>query len=129
MPVIYMKTHRILSILILAVVGAWISLSLPAYAMVGDPGVNKARADLEKAWNPAGVPPGTADRAALLTEAMNLIQQAPRALGTGARTYNRHLRQAVSFIKSALSDLDQGDPDQKAAELIHSAVDEVRDVT
>jgi hypothetical protein len=124
-----MKFQRIHIYLWIAFIGASLSLLSPAHAMVGDPMVNEARTDLEKAWNPGDNPPGNADRATLLKAAMNLIKNAPRALGTGARTYNRHLRQAVSFIESALSELDKGDPDQKAADLIHSAVNEVRDIT
>jgi hypothetical protein len=124
-----MKSHRLLIVLGLAAFAVYLGFCLPAHAMVGDPMVNEARTDLEKAWNPAGNQPSNADRATLLKAAMNLIKRAPRALGTGARTYNRHLRQAVSFIESALSELDKGDPDQKAGDFIHSAVSEVRDIT
>jgi hypothetical protein len=38
-------------------------------------------------------------------------------------------KQAIDNIKAALFELGKGDPDQKAADYIRNALDEVRDVT
>jgi len=117
-----MKTRCLVSFFGIAVLGAFLSLSSPAHAS-DNPMLDDARADLEKAWNPGGDAPSDADRITLLKSALQLLKDAP--LGH----YHRHRIDAIGFIKSALYELDKGDPDHKAADFIHSAVTEIRDIT
>jgi hypothetical protein len=121
-----MKTHRMFNLLWLALIGAVLSLASLARASSDvPPELADARTDLEKAWNPAGDPPSPADRTKLLNAALDLLKKAP----SGSGTYWRHIQAARKFINSALYELQKGDPDQKATDLIHSAVSEVRDIT
>jgi len=113
-----MKCRHLLAILGLAVLSAF--MGMPAHA--DDPMVNEAQSDLEKAWNPAGDPPSNDDRTALLKSALGLLQKVPAI-------YHGHRVKAMGFIQDALLELQKGDSDQKATDLIHSAVDEVRDMS
>ena len=112
-----------LSFLWLAILGAFLGLSSPAHAVDGDPMLNDAREQLEKAWNPGGNAPSNADRIDLLNSALDLLKKAQSG------RYSRHRIDCMGFIKSALYELDKGDPDHKAGDYIHSAVGQIRDMT
>jgi hypothetical protein len=117
-----MKNRRLLNYLCLAAVGAL--LSLPSLARASDlPMLDDARDLLEKAWNPGGDTPSDADRIQLLNAALADLQKTPRG------HYHHHLEDALAFVKSALYQLQKGDPDHKAGDIIRSALDEVRDLT
>jgi hypothetical protein len=120
-----MKFPRIFGLLWILVLVLLLGFSSAVLADDSAPMLNDARADLEKAWNPGGDPPSVADRTKLLKDALALLKQAPRGPGL----YSRHLQAAKRFINSALYELDKGDVDKKATDLIHSAVEEVRDIT
>jgi len=118
-----MKTRCLSSFFGLAILGAFLSLSSLALADVDDPLLNDARANLEKAWNPGGDPPSDDDRVALLKSALADLKKVPPG------GYHGHRMKAIDFIQSALFELDKGDPDHKAGDYIHSAVEEIRNIT
>jgi hypothetical protein len=116
-----MKTYNVLNLVWLAILGAILIFSSPAYA-AGDPLIDKARDQLHQALNPGGDPPSNADRTALLKSALALLQKS-------APVYRGQRAKAIEDVKLALEALSKGDPDHKAKELIREALDYVRDIT
>jgi len=116
-----MKTHSVLNLIGLAIFGAILIFSTPAYA-AGDPLIDKARDQLHEALNPGGDPPSDADRTALLKSALALLQKS-------APVYHGQRAKAIEDIKLALEAISKGDPDHKVKGLIREALDYVRDIT
>ena len=110
-----------LNLVWLAIFGAILSLSSPAYAE-GDPLINQARDQLHEALNPGGEPPSKADQTALLKSALKELQ-------TSAAIYRGQRAKAIEDIKLALLEMAKGDPDNKVSEYIRDALDNVRDIT
>ena len=110
-----------LNLVWLAIFGAILSLSSPAYAE-GDPLINQARDQLHEALNPGGDPPSDADRTALLQSALTELQKSPAI-------YHGQRAKAIEDIKSALFEIGRGDPDHKVTDYIRDALDMVRDIT
>jgi hypothetical protein len=115
-----MKTTRLLALFWIALIGAALNLTSPVFADA--PKADDVREILEKAWNPSGDAPSNADRTDMLKQAMKLL----KSMTVG---YHGHRIKAMKFIDSALYELDKGDPDHKVTDLIHSAMNEVRDMT
>jgi hypothetical protein len=116
-----MKTHVILSLVWFAIFGAISSLSSPAIAGP-DPLILQAQDQLRQALNAGGPAPSNADKTALLKSALELLRQSPAV-------YHRQRQRAIQYVKSALAELGNGDPDNKANDYIYKALDELRAIT
>jgi hypothetical protein len=98
-------------------------LGSPAPLFGAEQDLNQAFDLVHQAWNPSGeaLDMSNDKRTDLLTQAMKILQASP----------NHHLKKhrvnAIAAIKSALEELKKGDPDNKAAEFIHTADSELRD--
>jgi hypothetical protein len=116
-----MINRSILNPFLLAVLGAFLGLGSLAHA--DNPLLNDAADDLHQALNPGGDVPSVADRTKLVQAALQSLQKVP--LGG----YHGHLKDAITFVQSALDALGKSDPDNKASEYIHEAWDEVREIS
>jgi hypothetical protein len=115
-----MKTNR--AVLLPSFFVLILLLSAPLRAVdIDNPIAFQARTKLEQVWNP-DQPLSNAAKTKLLQQALDLLHKSPRATH-GDR------RRAMEAIKSALYELERGDPDHKADDYIHTAVDQVRDMT
>jgi len=114
-----MKTSFVLHAFWVVTLSALLGFSAPLFGEDTDM-LNKAFNLVHAAWNPAGETPSNADRTDLLTKALKLAQDAPQHNVRGHRV------KAVLDIKAALSELQKGDPDNKAKEYIHDADSELR---
>jgi ankyrin repeat protein len=77
--------------------------------------LNKARDLVHQVDNPTGNPLTNAQRVDLLTQAIKTAQQAPNHNLKGHRVL------AIQAIKTAIAKIQQGDPDHKAADYLHTA--------
>jgi len=116
-----MINRSILSLFLLAVLGAFLGLGSLAHA--DNPLLNDAADDLHQALNPGGDVPSVADRTQLVQAALQALRKVP--IGG----YHGHLKNAITSIQAALDVLGKGDPDNKAGEYIREALDQVRDIS
>ncbi len=119
MKIIAIQTPIIRGSILPAVIGLAISFS-PLVADDNTDMLNKALDLVHQAWNPAGDPPSDAQRTDLLNQALKLAKAAP----------DHHLRnhrvQAILDIKAALTEIQAGDADHKAADYMQDADSELR---
>ncbi len=115
-----MKTSFISRVILAAIVGMGLFLAIPLFAQDDTDMLDKALDLVHQAWNPSGDAPSIGDRTDLLNQAMKLAQDAPQ------HHVRRHRVQAIWDIKAALTELDKGDPDNKAAGFIRDADSELR---
>jgi hypothetical protein len=116
-----MKTHAILSLTRFTVLGAILSLSSPAVA-APDPLILQAQDALRQAINAGGVPPSNDDKMADLKSARDLLLQSPAV-------YHGQRARAIQYVKSAIFELGNGDPDNKVNNYIYEALDELRSIS
>jgi hypothetical protein len=117
-----MKNTFILNTAGAAVLAVLLSFSAPAFGDSSDDGdmLSKAEDLVHQAWNPGGDPPSNAQRTDLLNQALQLTQAEPD------HHLKKHRAQAMMDIKSALDELKNGDPNNKAVEFIRDADSELR---
>jgi hypothetical protein len=115
-----MKTSLLLRSFWIAVIGAFLSLSAPAF---GDAMLNQALDLVHQALNPGGDPPSNADRTTWLTQALDLTRKSPVRRTAGHRV------KAINDIQAALDQLKQGDAGNEATEYIRDAYSELRIAT
>lgn len=111
-----MKTHRILNLLWLAVLGALWSFSSPAHA---DSMVSDARDLLVQALQSSDDDSSDSDPAKLLDSARGILQHLPPA------NYHGHRQNAIDFINSALFQIKKDDPYHKVHDYIHKALEQL----
>jgi hypothetical protein len=121
-PLFYIMktTSLIIPAFAMAAVFCAMTVFAPVFAEDADM-LNKAFDLVHQAWNPGGDPLSNEQRTDLLNQALKLTQDAPQHHVKGHRV------QAVLDIKAALDLLKDGDPDNKAVELIHDASDQLRE--
>jgi hypothetical protein len=79
---------------------------------------------IHKAWNPGGKTPSNAKRMQYLTQAMQFLQDDPyRGNGTG---YNRERIKAMRYVRSAMLEIQQGDPYKLVWDYLQDAEDACR---
>ena len=115
-----MKITFIRRTLLVAATSTALGFALPVFGDDNTDMLNQAEDLVHKAWNPGGDAPSNDQRTDLLNQAMKLAQDAPDHHLKGHRV------QAILDIKAALSELQKGDPDNKAKEYIHDADTELR---
>ena len=115
-----MKTSFLLNAFSIAILGAVLSFSAPLFGDDDTDMLNKAFDLVHQAWNPGGDPPSDDVRTDLLNQALKLAQNAPQHNVLGHRV------KAILEIKAALSLIQDGDPDHKAADHIRNAASELR---
>ena len=119
MKIIAIQTPFIRCSLLLAVISLALSFS-PIRADDNTDMLNKALDLVHQAWNPAGDPPSDAQRTDLLNQALKLAQAAPD------HHLKKHRVQAILDIKAALTEIQGGDADHKAADYMQDADSELR---
>jgi len=114
-----MKKSFALTFLWIAVLGALLTFSSPAFA-VSHVMMLQAQDLVHQAWNPGGKPPSNAKRLKLLNQALQLIADDPYV------GYNGHRKKAIRYIHSAIDEINLGDPDHKVNDYLQDAVDQCR---
>lgn len=95
--------------------------SLPALANDTADNLKQAAQLVHEAWNPAGDPLSDDKRTELLAKALDLAVNSPQ------RHVHGHRVKAIAFIRAALDDIKNGDPDKKVNGLLHDADSELRE--
>jgi hypothetical protein len=115
-----MKTHLLLASFWIAIIGAFLCSSAPAF---GDELLNQALDLVHQALNPGGDRPSNDDRTTWLTKALDLAQKSPVRNAAGHRV------KAMHDIQAALDAIKQNSPDNEVSGYIRDAYSELRTAT
>ena len=114
-----MKTSFVLGTVWVAMIGAFLYFSAPAFGDDGNTAavISQARDLVHQAWNPDGDPPSDDQRTALLNKALKLLQQLPPPPPEhhwvhfhGDIVVQDHVGKAIQDINSAISGIQNGTP-------------------
>jgi len=109
-----MKTSLIHRLLI-ALIGAALVFSPPGFGQDTTDMLGKALAVVRQVENPTGNPPTDAQRIDLLTQAIEMAQEAPNHRLKGHRVL------AIQAIRGAIAEIRNGDPNHQAINYLHTA--------
>jgi hypothetical protein len=115
-----MKKSLIFHLLLVAILGAVLTLSSPVFA-VSHFMMLEAQNLIHKAWSPGNPPPSDADRIKLLNQALQVFADDP---GVG---YQGHRKRAIRYVHAAIEQIKLGDPYHKVNDYLQDAVDQCRD--
>ena len=110
-----MKKSFALNLIWLAVLGAFLAFSTPAFA-ISHVMLVEALDKVHHAWHPSGPPPPNNVRVQLQNEALHLLNDDPY---TG---YNGHKAKAIRYIHAALDQIALDDPYIKVDDYLQDAV-------
>jgi hypothetical protein len=124
---IAMKINHVLGLVAVMILGLTFNFQSSGYGddTAAAKAMDQVHALLHQAWGEsADTPPTNSERITLLTQAQTLLKKAP----SSPAHFRRYRADALQDIASALAELKKGDPDKKAADYIHAADEEIRNL-